>query len=150
MTKKVRFRSVADILDAPSAIASLLRKNRQHAALLGAVRRRLPAFLAAHCLACINSGGLLVVFTDSPVWATQLRFALPGLLGELRAEFDSSLRQVQVRVRCHHDPAQASRPAPVPNPSIIRQVHAAAVCCTSPELRAALLRLTGTWSTLGR
>ena len=53
----------------------------------------LPSGLSAHLTAAIARDQVLVLFTDSPAWATRLRFAAPGLRAAL-----GGFREVQVRV----------------------------------------------------
>lgn len=140
----------AELVNQRRAMASLMAQNRYHTRIQSFIQRRLPGFLAEHCRACVARDELLIVFTDSPAWATQLRFTLPGMLGELRTAFHSDWQRTQIRVLNPREPVAAARTAAVPAIPTIRLVQAAAACSPSPELRDSLLRLTATWRNRSR
>ena len=135
----------AELVSQRRAITSLMAQNRYHIRIQRFIQRRLPGFLAEHCRACVARDDTLIVFTDSPAWATQLRFTLPGLLGELRSAFHSDWQRTQIRVLRSGDAVSEARHPAVPGISIIRQVQAAASSSPSLELRDSLLRLAATW-----
>lgn len=145
MPRESKPRPLADILNQRQALGSLLARSRHHTEILRYVQRRLPGFLQERCLACVDRHELLIVYTDSAAFATQLRFVLPGMLGELRQAFAVSWQRIQTRVLNRHDAVVPARTAAVPPATTVRQVSDAASCCSSPEVRAALLRLAATW-----
>ena len=110
-------------------------------ALLAKVRRLLPDDLATHCAAAQLHGPQLVLHTDSPVWATRLRYLAPQVLSLLRSDFPS-LSEVKIRVLI---PRPAARPPrrPARKSDVAAAIIHDSALDTKPEpLRDALLRLS--------
>jgi predicted nucleic acid-binding Zn ribbon protein len=62
------------------------------------LRGALAAPLAAHIVSAVPKSGELVVFADSPAWATRLRYALAALLPQISAR-DAAIARMTVRVQ---------------------------------------------------
>lgn len=75
----------------------LVRLDRQRQ-LLQAVRARLLPPLDAHCLYATLEEGKLTLITDSPAWASRLRFQAPELTAYL-ASTQGEIEACQVRVQ---------------------------------------------------
>lgn len=148
MAPAAKPRRLADVLGAPRGLAPLLAKCRHHARLQRLVQSRLPSFLADHCLACVVNDGQLIVYTDSPAWATPLRFALPAVLTELQNGLEPALRRIQIRILCPHQARQPERRPTIPGCKVIGHIQDIADC-SDPELGASLARLAATWRRLG-
>ncbi len=132
---------LADILDRSPGLEPLQRSLRWRQALLARVRKALPSPLDSHCVAAGLSGDRLVLFADSPVWGSRLRFLAPSLVAALsRAGF--AARDASVRVLIAADPpAKRARPRPAlssANADLLAQV---AEEIGDPALREALKRL---------
>ena len=75
--------SVHRVLGSNRQLAELLEQAKEHRNNHERIRRHLPANLAAHVSGALFEDGRLVLLTDSPVWASRLRFIEPRLRTEL-------------------------------------------------------------------
>jgi hypothetical protein len=112
----------------------------------GILRHALPEPLSAHCLAANIDGDTLVVGCDSPIWATKLRYHIPHLLGDLRAQPGlGSFSQIRIRVQPHsHSEEQARgvyRRFKLSESSALL-INNVADNTADPDLKAALRRLS--------
>jgi hypothetical protein len=115
------------------------------------VRRALEVDLRPHCLHATLEAGRLTLVSDSPVWASRLRFAAPGLLAALEGD-GPAVQEVRVRVA---PPAAvpsvpARRPAVTLSPRAVAHLLVAAEAMDDPDLAAALRRLAGSASSEAR
>lgn len=124
-------------------LASLLAKTQRLAELNRYFRALLPANLQEHAtLARLDADGW-VVQTDSPVWASRLRYQLPEL-GPLLSEYlGLALPPPRIRVA---PPAAPPPPPPPPRRMAItartvRLLETAAHDCSDRRLGEAILRL---------
>jgi hypothetical protein len=62
------------------------------------VRGRVGAELAGHIVNAVPNNGQLVVFADSAVWGTRLRYALSALQADIAGR-DSTISRASVRVQ---------------------------------------------------
>lgn len=105
-------RRMSDYLERSQAkrLASLARQQQD---LLVAVRRALPQSLAVHCIGAVRGGNRLILFADSAVWATRLRFST----GELTRDLGSAGKGIdEVRVRVAQPARSGAPPLPAPRP----------------------------------
>ena len=110
-------------------------------ALLNQVRRLLPENIARHIVAAQKREQDLILHTDSPVWATRLRYNGPQIISLLKSA-DPSLRNVKVRVFVSRTPTRR-RIVPVRHSDIAAAIiHDSAIDTKQPELREALERLS--------
>lgn len=103
-------RRMSDYLERSQAkrLASLARQQQ---GLLAAVRQALPQPLAAHCIGAARGGKRLILFADSAVWATRLRFSA----GELTRDLGSAGKGIEeVGVRVSQPDRSATPPLPAP------------------------------------
>ena len=91
-------KSVRHLLQDKPTLKRLERELKAQQALLHDVRQCLPADVATHCLAAQKRDEVLVLHTDSPAWATRLRYVAPQLISVLRPEYPA-LRDVAVRLQ---------------------------------------------------
>ncbi len=83
---------VRRVLESNEQFAKLLQRVRENSRNAERVRRLLPTYLAGNLSAALFKEGRLVLLTTSPVWASRLRFAVPGLraslnhVGEIRVK----------------------------------------------------------------
>ena len=139
-------KSVRHLLKDKPTLKRLELEVSAQKALLGEVRGLLPDDLAPHCVAARTRQQQLVLYADSPAWATRLRFAAPQLPGLLRSHHPA-LHEARVRLLI-------SRGAPAPRARKARHSNAAAhiiqqtaMNTREPDLREALLRLSRTLKT---
>lgn len=114
------------------------------------IRRALEPDLRPHCLHATIEGGRLTLVSDSPVWASRLRFGAPGLMAALAVE-GPAVTEVRVRVA----PQAAARPEPARQPAVtlsagtVAHLLGAAEAMEDPDLAAALRRLAGSGARRG-
>ncbi|CAL1240183.1 DciA family protein [Candidatus Methylocalor cossyra] len=127
-------------------IGSLRAQLEDHARLLDAVRRCLPDVLGGHCRHClITQDNRLLIYVDSPAWASQLRFFGPRLASCVEGVSARPIREVRVRNLLDPPPARRSpRPAPRAG-SGVDWLRTSAALLPDGEIRRSLLRL---WRTL--
>ncbi len=127
-----------------SGFRALLVQVEKHERLLRIARAALPSVLGEHCKACLSKEGRIVIFADSPAWATQLRFFGPAILASLRSCDGENFREVQVRNLTRETIPDESRSMNLPSPEVARMVRMSAIDAPTDELRAALMRLGAT------
>ncbi len=135
----------------PTPVNDLLqRRLRQladaaagHARVADLVREALPRELADHCLGALVHGDELVLYVDSPGWATRLRFLAPTLFPRL-ATHGIACRRSRVRVQPPGEriaPVAPARQTVRAGPAAVRAVSSAAAAAGSDALADALRRL---------
>jgi len=136
-------RPINQWLQAQSSLKTLQLQIELQQELLLQVHASLPAKLAKHCSSAQVQGSALILFTDTPVWASKLRFLSPQLLSKLRASHPG-IASVSVKL------AVVQRQSPVPKKvrRLVRRSNVAAdivdnskAGISSPALRSALGRL---------
>ena len=105
------------------------------------MRKHLPSPLESHCLAALVKKRQLILFVDSPAWASRLRYYSRNLKSLLLRE-GMRVERVSVRVMINDAPHQHQRKAAkklsTENASLIRQT---AEGIGDEDLSAALKRL---------
>ena len=135
----------------PTPVNDLLqRRLRQladaaarHARVADLVREALPRELVDHCLGAVVNDDELVLYVDSPGWATRLRFLAPTLFTRL-ATHGITCRRSRVRVQPPGErvaPIAPTRQTVCAGPAAVRAVSSAAATAGSDELADALRRL---------
>lgn len=136
-------RSLNALLNADDGhIRRLLQQSQWLAELTDKLRCHLAPSIAAHCRAANLRSGVLVLQTDSPAWATRLRYHIPALRETLRDHGLDQIRAVRVSVVPAEkvpalSPARRARLS-ASTSSLILQ---AAEATDDPALRDALTRL---------
>lgn len=98
--------------------------------------------LSRHCRIQNLRDDSLILQTDAPIWANRLRFALPALLEQLRAQPElQQLRDIQVRVVPNEAPRAKSRARAHLSTTAAALLRHAAEGTADPALREALRRL---------
>jgi hypothetical protein len=126
-----------------AALGEVVEEARSGDRILAALRRALPADLAAHLGAAHLRDATLIVVADGPAWATRLRFLEPELKAALDARTRRVVRRVAVRVGPPVSAPRASAPpASRPLSAAARAaLESGAAGVTDPKLAAALRRL---------
>ena len=107
------------------------------------LQRILPSELASHCRTMSISETTLTIEANSSAWAMRLRYLVPELKQQLRTfPTTASIQFIQCRVR----PAKKATAAPKRAPMALSRsscevIRSSAESISSPELKAALLRL---------
>lgn len=135
----------------PTSVNALLQRRLRHLAdaadhqtrVARLVREALPREIAGHCLGALIDGDELVLYVDSPGWATRLRFLAPKLITHLTAHGIACHRS---RVRVQPPGERVASVAPTrqtvpPSPAAVRAVSSAADTAGSDTLADALRRL---------
>lgn len=132
--------SVHHVLESNRQLAELLQRAREIRRSTEQVRRQLPPDLAGHVTAAQFEEGRLVLLTDSPVWASRLRFAEPGLraslnhVGEIKVKVLPSGGMIRTRKRSRPGVRTLSAQS-------AEQIRAIAAAVSDPQLTRALLKL---------
>ncbi len=123
-----------------------LARISEQQALLGIVKSALPAELAAHAAHCVVSGSLLLLYSDSAIWTSQIRFFNRAILTKLHAQGQQHIIRLQVRVMAtiteQHAPKREVNLPSAENVGLICQC--AQQGDESDVLSAALMRLGAT------
>lgn len=129
-------------LSGTKTLKGLIAETRQQARLLAQVKLEIPAPLDQHLLAVLLNSRRLVLYTDSPVWCSRLRFLSRSLRNRLLRK-GLELDKVVVRVMVVTSPLPArNRPArklSADNATLISQT---ADSISDPSLSSALQRLS--------
>ena len=125
-------------------LSKLLAQARALTGLDEQVQALLPEPLKPHCRVLAQHDLVLVIATDSPVWAARLRFHAPKLIKQLSKQQSVALRTVRIRVK----PPEKTATSPVKGRSGQRQgrlraasLQQAALTVSDPRLKSALLKL---------
>lgn len=70
------------------------------------LRARVAGELAGHIVNAVPNNGQLVVFADSAVWGTRLRYALAAMQADIAGR-DATISRASVRVQRHSPAATA-------------------------------------------
>ena len=136
-------KSVRHLLQDKPTLNHLEHEINAQRALLAEIRRLLPGELAAHCVSARLHGQRLVLHTDSPVWASRLRFMASELLSLLENR-DRSLREIKIKLLPARSPGTKRR-APARRSHTAGDIVAdSAEHVESAALREALQRLSRT------
>jgi hypothetical protein len=136
-------RSIGDRLRHPKArLAKLLEKATYLAEINRIFRAYLPLHLRPHARIVTLDAEAWTVQTDSPAWATRLRYCLPTLQRQLSDELTFAVPRLRVRIA----PTSVEPPPPPPRRlELSRQagnvLSEAANSLQDPELSNALKRL---------
>ena len=125
------------------ALLALVDRQRQ---LLQDVRARLSPPLDAHCLYATLEEGKLTLITDSPAWASRLRFQAPELTANLSST-QGEIEACQVRVQplaVARRALEMERPRARMSPATAALLRQAGEAQGDTELGRALCRLART------
>ena len=133
--------SLTGVLKSSGTVRDLLSQAQDMQRLLTRVRKHLPSPLESHCRAALVKKRQLMLFVDSPAWASRLRYYSRNLKSLLLRE-GMRVERVSVRVMISDAPQQhkgkAAKKLSTENASLIRQT---AEGIGDEELSAALKRL---------
>lgn len=137
-------RTTAELLQT-AGLDKLLTRVEKHRNLLRLIQVSVPEALMDHCRDCLADGTRLVLFTDGPAWAFQLRFHAPSILSRLSEEHGLNYRDLQIRnLVAGERPPPKERPRPIPRPEAAAAIRACADSAGAEELKKSLQRLAAT------
>lgn len=88
---------VGDLLSG-SRLGDIVSRARDADTLFKQIKELLPPEVAEHVTGASRREETVLVYADSPAWASRLRFHTPDLLRWLTPRFDGAVERVQVRV----------------------------------------------------
>ncbi|MCX8049310.1 MAG: DUF721 domain-containing protein [Methylohalobius sp.] len=131
---------VAATLQQDPDLSALLAQARWHAQLLDRIRSMLPQGLSDHCRYCLlRANGRLILYVDSAVWASKLRFyqsELKSALAEL-----GPVESIQIRILPPAENTKKRTTAKIPSPQSLDLLARLAAASEDFEVRACLQRL---------
>ncbi len=148
--KKITYRPV---LSFQNQITSHLRHQiTQQKQVLQAVQAVLPEHLAKQVRHCLIKEQKLLVYTDSAVWASQLRFYNAMMLTATEALTRETVVSVQIRITIPPSEliAHSERKARLPAPEKIAELQKDSLSIADDTLRLALLKLGATLERLSK
>lgn len=131
---------VRHLLQDKPSLQRIERELKAQKTLLTDVRQCLPADLAKHCAAAQLREGTLVLHTDSPAWATRLRYLAPQLVSVLADEYPA-LREIKIRLLIEQVAPTPAKNAPWRSDRAAQIVHTSAGYAKPGPLADALHRL---------
>ncbi|RLJ22528.1 hypothetical protein DJ030_01170 [bacterium endosymbiont of Escarpia laminata] len=141
---RIKMKSLGELFGSRESIKTLNKKLAQHAALLARIRQLLPEPLGDHCIGAVPHETRLVLFVDSPAWASRFRYLGRDLQEKLKAE-GVALESIRIKVFLPQS-APAQRPHPAEPLTLSKEsaaiIRSSAEYTESAELREALLRLS--------
>jgi hypothetical protein len=130
---------------ASATLKALLRHAHELLRLEDDIGALLAPSIRPHCRAAGYRDGQLILMTDSPAWATRLRYQVPALLAGLRRRAPAlGLREILVKVSPFTQPVEAATaPGPAMSAGSAALLQDVANGIGDPRIRAAMLRLAG-------
>ena len=116
--------------------------------LLNAVKSALPSHLSSHALHCVASGKKVIIYTDSAIWSSQLRFYHQDILQALSASNNRIVEALQIKIIPQTIESKQKKTKRSPSPENIELILSQAEHQTDEKLKAALLRLGRTFKKL--
>lgn len=106
-----------------------------------ALKRCIPANLAAHAEVANLRGQVLVISADSAAWATRLRYHRKAVLRHLSAECGVEIRDMRIKISPRQELLRQVSPPEPPGPEARQNMLEAAERITDPELAGAMRKL---------
>lgn len=127
------------------AIASLLIQVDRQKKLLEIIRTALPESLAIQVQSCVIKDRKLLLYTDSAVWASQLRFYSRAIEEIIRSRYGDTIDMTKVRIIASTKAPGYEPLAPnIPSSENIVLIRENIKNVSDNQLKTSLLRLTKT------
>jgi hypothetical protein len=122
----------------------------QQQLLLRRIRNQLPQSLSLHVQHCVVNEKTLLLYTDSAVWASQLRFLKQEILQAASKALNHPLEKLQIRILADqvNKNARAGRKANLPSAEKIAMMRNQVNDIRDSQLQQALQRLSATLARL--
>jgi hypothetical protein len=130
---------------ASGTLKELLRQAHELLRLEDDIGALMAPSIRPHCRAAGCRDGQLILMTDSPAWATRLRYQVPALLAGLRRRAPAlGLREIHVKVSPFAQPVEAATGlGPTMSEASAALLEDVASGIGDARIRAAMLRLAG-------
>lgn len=127
-------------------LAYLYHQIEQQQRILQCVQAVLPESLAKQTLHCLIRGKRLLIYTNSPAWASQLRFYSGIILAAMTPLIGRPIEVVQVRIIAGQTGlvSRPERKANLPSAEKIAIIRNDSLNVADDELSLALLKLSAT------
>ena len=131
-------------------LAILLGQIQQQNLIMQHVRAALPTALSTHVSHCLIKDGKLLVYTNSAVWATQMRFSGERILAAVTPITTRPVDKLHIKViTVQTGPSvQFKRKANVPSPEKIAMLQQDSLAIRDEAVRASMLKLGATLARL--
>jgi hypothetical protein len=125
-------------------IVQLCLQINQQLATLQRIKAALPKELANHALHCVFHDKKLLIYTDSAIWASQLRFYGKAILTAIESATPNHASILQVKVINVLTTADISkkRIAVIPSQTVADEIRNHSSMVTDPQLKKALVKLS--------
>jgi hypothetical protein len=139
-----KFKPLKNYLQIHTKFATIRSQMQQNQASLRLVKGLLPAPLNEHCQSLVLKHNHLILYTDSPAWASKLRYFSRELIARLRNKH-IDINKVSIKIMVDNREVKARRKVrearllSSENANLLSRV---ADHTTDPELREALRRLS--------
>jgi hypothetical protein len=151
-------KSLKAVLSYPNkTIALLCLQINQQLAILEHIKAVLPKELADHALHCIfnnknPNNKKLLIYTDSAIWASQLRFYGKTILTVIESVTSDPVSAIQVKVINVLETANTrkKRMAAIPSQSVADEINSFNLTVTDTKLKQSLEQLSLTLARLHR
>ncbi|MGY6275881.1 DciA family protein [Methylomonas sp. MgM2] len=121
-----------------------MEKVAEHGQLLRVVRAALPPSIAEHADYCVVSGNRLLIYTDSSIWASQIRFYRDPILNGLGDSGQQNITDVRVKILFQFDDGKKNRTARLPSAETVQSMLGAVNENSDDVLDKALAKLAET------
>jgi hypothetical protein len=136
-------------------IALLCLQINQQLAILEHVKAVLPKELADHALHCLfhdkkPNNKKLLIYTDSAIWASQLRFYGKTILTAIESVTSDPISAIQVKVINLLETANTRKKhiAVTPSQAVADEINSYSLTVTDPQLKQSLDKLSSTLARL--
>jgi len=139
-----KFKSLKNYLQINRQFATIQAKMQQNQAALQLVRSLLPTPLNDHCISLVSKQNHLILYTDSPAWASRLRYFSRELVIQLRNK-QIDINKISIRISIENrknnkkHKGREARLISTENADLLSRV---ADHTPDPNLQAALRRLS--------
>ncbi len=127
-------------------IAYFYSQIEQQKKLLHRLQAILPEALSTQIRHCLVKGNKLVVYTDSAVWASQLRFYNKIILASVEPLSKQSVDTLQIKIMDSYGGRSRSplRKANIPSADTIEIIRTSSLTVSDNQLKRAMLKLSAT------
>lgn len=141
-SKKPVFKSTLDFEGRPLTLC--LEKITEQKRMLREIRSALPAHIAEHVMHCVSHADRCILYTESAVWASQIRFFHQVILNKIHASGQQKIVRVQVKVLPLNHAEQPRRLPKLPSSEIAQVIWQQADHQSHDVLAVALCKLAKT------
>jgi hypothetical protein len=142
-------RPLKPILAYPNkTIAQLCLQINQQIAILEQIKAVLPRELADNVLHCVLNNDKLLVYTDSALWGSQLRFYGKTILTAIESVNSASVSALQVKIISIPAATTPKRRPVIPSQKVADELWKNSLIASDPQLKQALGKLSTTLARL--